>query len=215
MEFRLTYEGELLASGTDPRQENRPARVADKHRIRRVFHKQLKKLWYTNPNLIPRTMFDAESTFIGSMTSDPLVKTYRNVIERTAANYPLGPFRFVPLVTKTNGLNCKLEILMLRPSLPGGLLNNSDIDNRLKTLFDTLQKPGEMAQIGNETPQNGEDPFFVLVQDDRLITHLSVETDMLLQPVSEQEKDQVNDVRLVITCTVWPYSVGPHNLDFM
>lgn len=212
MEFRLTYQGQLLASGSDHRQEY--ARVPEKHRMRRIFHRQLKKLWYTHPTLVPRTQSDAE----GVMTMKMGVQgahEYPSHVERLADNWTENGFRFVPLVTKESGLNCKLEVLILRVGMPGAQMQNSDIDNRIKTLFDALQKPDGKQQLGGETPQDGEDPFFVLLEDDRLITHLSVETDTLLESVSADETDQLTDARVVITCTIWPYVVGPLNLDFM
>ena len=43
-------------------------------------------------------------------------------------------FEWLPIVTGTNGLICKLDILMLRAGAPGDVLH--DVDNRLKTLFD-------------------------------------------------------------------------------
>jgi hypothetical protein len=45
MEFRLTYEGSLLAT------TQRNNRVPQKHRIRQEFHKQLKRLWDIKPYL--------------------------------------------------------------------------------------------------------------------------------------------------------------------
>lgn len=203
--FRLTYEGPLITS----------ANVAEKHRIRKVFHRQLRRLWYSHPTLVPRTQHWMPPLFLSSAPQ----KTYPNVIEHLADNWTENGFRYVPLVSKGDGpltgLTCQLEILMLRPLLPGGLLTNSDIDNRLKTLFDSLRKPSGKQETGAAMPDSDEDPFFVLLEDDRLITHLSVETDMLLQPVSTDPKSQGNDVRLVIGCTVQPIEVGPHNVDFM
>lgn len=73
------------------------------------------------------------------------------------------------------------------------LLRRDEIDNRIKTLFDALKVP--VGIQGKPTPE--EDPFFVLLQDDRLITRLSVETDTLLEPTCAQAGEQ--DARLVVT----------------
>ncbi len=52
------------------------------------------------------------------------------------------------------------------------------MDNRIKTLFDGLKMPREAQDLGPYlTPAVGEDPFYCLVEDDRLITSVSVETD--------------------------------------
>jgi hypothetical protein len=62
-----------------------------------------------------------------------------------------------------------------------------DVDNRLTTIFDALRMPkgpqelGAGTQQGKVSPASNENPFFVLLEDDRLITHVSVTTDMLLE----------------------------------
>jgi hypothetical protein len=206
VEFRLTYEGPLLSAS--PSRDTERARVGDKHAIRRHFHRQMKKLWYTNPNLLSRAttpnpdfMFDPSGIYQKGEAE----------LERLANNWVENGFRFVPLVHKGSGLNCRIEILMLRESNPGSILQNRDIDNRIKTLFDSLQKPASKQELGDAVPEEGEDPFFVLLEDDRLITHLSVETDVLLSPVN----NRLDDVRLVLSCKVWPYRIGVGNMDLI
>ena len=46
-----------------------------------------------------------------------------------------------------------------------------------------------------EKPASGEDPFFCLLEDDRLITDFKVTTDRLLTPPGETRE---NDVKLII-----------------
>ena len=55
------------------------------------------------------------------------------------------------------------------------------------------------------TPQTDEDPFFVLLEDDGMVTRLAVETDTLLQPTSDKAGQQ--DARLVISITLTPYQM--------
>ena len=55
-----------------------------------------------------------------------------------------------------------------------------------------------------------EDPFFVLLEDDAMVTRLAVETDMLLQPTSDDAGRQ--DTRLVISVTLTPYQIIYGNL---
>jgi hypothetical protein len=56
-------------------------------------------------------------------------------------------------------------------------------------VFDALRKargPSELGAStskGQQTPEDDENPFYVLLEDDLLITHVSVTTDLLLQPV--------------------------------
>jgi hypothetical protein len=69
---------------------------------------------------------------------------------------------------------------MLLPGPLGQIIRRGgDIDNRLKTLLDALTAPDQnQAPDGNPNP--GTQPFFCLLEDDKLITGLSVKTDQLL-----------------------------------
>jgi hypothetical protein len=113
-------------------------------------------------------------------------------------------YNFVPLITTDLEVSfCGLEILMLRTDPPGALIQSGDIDNRLKTLFDALRMPTDKNELGGyEAPDPSEAPFFCLLQDDKLITKVTVETDFLLQGV--HDPIDVNDVRLVIKVAIQP-----------
>ena len=185
MEFRLTYEGKLLSQ----------AKAPDVHAIRKKFHKQLKRLWDEHP-VLKR----------GHSTAPGICPSMKEII-------PENDFNWLPIVTKENGLVCGLDILMLRKGPPRKTY--TDIDNHLKTIFDALRKARGAQELGtkNGKQQPGEDenPFYVLLQDDRFITHLSVTSDMLLDPV---EVDDEAQARLVITVSVRPYDVNSCNLEF-
>ena len=190
VEFRLTYAGKLLSTRSN--REDHVKRTPHKHDLRKEFHKQLKLLWQTHPTLVG--------------LSSQKMDSGKSFLEDTADYYATYGFRWVPLVTRSMSLFCKLEILMLRPGDPGNV--RSDLDNRLKTLFDALTMPPERME--GILPTSDENPFFVLLQDDRLITHIVVESDTLLQSIDGDE----NDVRLTITVTARPYRVGIGNIDF-
>jgi hypothetical protein len=66
----------------------------------------------------------------------------------------------------------------LRPANPGDLFPGGDLDNRIKTLLDALQMPrlDEISSV-NLAPRNDEEPFFCFLQDDALVTGLTVNTD--------------------------------------
>jgi len=115
-------------------------------------------------------------------------------------------YNFVPIVLRELLVYCSLDILFLRPDPPGELLLSGDIDNRIKTLIDALRMPESSQELGGYTaPEADEKPFFVLLEDDRLVTRLAVETDMLLQPTGPRAGKQ--DARLVITVTLTPYQM--------
>jgi hypothetical protein len=182
LEFRLTYEGPLKGAN------GKKTRAEHKHEIRRAFHPQLKRQFELNRGL---AQFLKPSSEHGG----------RSFVEaRADLNQRFG-YRFMPMVTPGFELLCSLDILFLRPGERGGVLQGGDIDNRLKTLFDALCLPVDGSGVG--LPREGEDPFYCLLLDDRLITHVAVETDVLLQPVSQPEN--ANDARLVITVRLDPY----------
>lgn len=193
MEFRLTYTGRLLAHQDTERLDKRSLHV---HDIRRAFHRQLKVLWKSHPVL--REIMNSGASvnlYVGS-GAPPLNRVYRH-----------DGFAWLPMVTDANGLICKVDILMLRHGEPGRVV--FDVDNRLKTLFDALRKPKGPHELGSQlsggqvSPQADEDPFYVVLEDDKLITHLSVTSDILLEPVPDVPQDQA--VRLVIDVTIKPY----------
>ena len=78
----------------------------------------------------------------------------------------------------------ELDVHVLWPQKPGAIISSGgDIDNRLKTLLDALKVPSEPTAVPpGSTPQEGEVPFFCLLEDDSLITKLTVDTDRLLEP---------------------------------
>ncbi len=76
--------------------------------------------------------------------------------------------------------------------------------------------PHDAKELGPyTTPAVGEDPFYVLLQDDKLLSHVSVETDVLLEPTpTANGQFLANDTRLVITVELKPYRVDVYNLHF-
>ena len=187
MEFRLTYEGKLLA--------HKGGRSGHVHDIRQVFHKQLKVLWNEHPVL---------------KRGHPSGPTIPDPDEIWGKTFPQNGYNWKPIVTESNGLICALDILMLRNGPPGKV--RTDIDNRLKTLFDAL-RIASPDELGKETPKPGQDPFYALLQDDRLITSVAVTSDMLLEPIQGVERAE-DGVRLVINVAVRPYKVTIGNVEF-
>jgi hypothetical protein len=191
MQFRLTYAGLLLAHRDDDKGK---MRAPHKHDIRRVFHGQLKALWREHPNL---------SKWLKPSGGRP------PFAERVANNFNEFGYRFLPLITRESGMACKVEVLLLRHGAPGSVVSSGDIDNRIKTLFDALRKPRNGQEVASApTPSADEDPFYVLLEDDSLITHAVMESDTLLEPV---KGDQM-DARVVITVTTETYRTTWGNL---
>ena len=110
---------------------------------------------------------------------------------------------------------CSLEILFLRRDVPGSVIHAGDLDNRIKTLIDALRRPQSAQELrGFEIPNEDEVPFYCLLEDDRLVTSLSVETDTLLDPADGENGEDKGHVKLVIGVTLRPFHVTMFNLSF-
>jgi len=210
LEFRLTYEGPLLSDQSRGGVVTR-SRADNKQRIRKSLHRQLKRLWDLHPFLRPHldweTLEHPGTRAFGRPSPD-------HSIEALAFRFSRAGYRFVPLVTRDLELLCGLEILFLRLGDPGGVINRvGDLDNRLKTVFDALTLPRDASQLGPFlTPEEDENPFFCLLEDDSLITKASVESDRLLQPVSDPPDE--NDARVVITVRLRAGRINAANVGF-
>lgn len=169
MRFKLVYRGPLPSNG----------RPSAKHDIRLNFHSQLAELWEQKP------LKELQEWFLDRGRAE-------------CAITDIDGFEFVPLVNSKLDMIAKLSLLVLRRSEPGALINHGgDIDNRLKTLFDalTLPQPSQLPPNWKSTmPAAG--PFFVLLQDDVLVTELAVQTDRLLD-----SSKTLNDVEIIIDVT--------------
>jgi hypothetical protein len=148
-----------------------------KHQIRKIFSPQIRRRFPQPPGALQ---------FV--------VKSSNNV-----------SLPYVAPITRAMRMTADLKITFLRPSAPGNLIQHGgDIDNRLKTLFDALRCPAvdevpeaEWQEIA-EAAANPNDSFRCLLEDDALISSLSVRTDRLLD-VDPNEKP--NEVVLAIHVT--------------
>ena len=147
MEFQLTYDGPLYAAQRDINPGQRDNRRDHKHDIRKVFGRQLNRLWETN-SFLKSGRQAGEFRITKSIDED--IHPYNR--EDLARQFCQFGFNFVPLVTRELNLICGLEILFLRPSIPGNLIRAGDIDNRLKVLFDALKIPSAEEKYADRTP---------------------------------------------------------------
>jgi hypothetical protein len=178
MEFTLHYRGPLKSN----------ARPAEKHKLRCVFHEQLKQLWQQEPLVGRDKMLEPDTE------GNSLVQTLRG-------------FSFLSLVSKRIDMIAELDITLLRPEPPGSIIGRGgDIDNRLKTLFDALKAPSDPSDLPRDaSPTDDQQPyFFCLLEDDRLITRISVDTAQLLEPVQgDTEVDLIVRVQAKLLSVRW------------
>jgi hypothetical protein len=173
MRFTLTYRGPLRGSSGG---------TAHKHEVRRALHPQLRELWQHEP--------------LNRMAEDWLNPDPDN-LTRGRALRQVGGHSLAVVVQSDLKLVAELDILLLRPEAPGAILQRADIDNRLKTLFDALRCPGNLQEIPTDwKPATEEQPLFCLLDDDRLITRVNVDTERLLAPRSKDDVDLMIRVQL-------------------
>jgi hypothetical protein len=191
MEFRLILRGPLPPNG-------RKGIAEDKHRIRRALHPQLRAFWHQHPVLSRR---------IEPNPNDPNA----SLVQLHAENYSRCGFRFVPLVTLDSA--CALDILILRRQDPYKVFTGSgagDLDGRVKTLLDGLRMPQQCSELGGNTPEEGEDPFYVLMADDSVIYDINITTDRLFVPPEPGEAER--DIVAVIKVKTRTFSGDPMSI---
>jgi hypothetical protein len=158
VKFRLFYQGPLRGNGS----------TSEKQSLRRAFLPQLRSLWQQKPL----------ADFFNEVNPDPTKPTLVKSV---------GLFNCLPLVQQAIELVAAIDIVLLRPEEPGNIITQGgDIDNRLKTLLDSLQMPKPNQIPRGDAPGKDENPFYCLLEDDNLIIGLSVVTDRLLLPVRDQ-----------------------------
>jgi hypothetical protein len=215
LEFRLTYNGELFSTRIWSERVPCPApgcghvtiscekcghplappraksKNDHKHDLRKAFHRQIKKLWME------------DHRYSGEFKVQ-VGETLTTVEQRARRFPPVNEFRFVPFLLTSQRMNCSLDILYLRKGPRGSVIGKADIDNRIKTIIDALTMPTLNQLDPTARPEADEDPFFVLLEDDVLVTRLAVETDTLLEPTpSIPPVPEQDDSRVVISVRTW------------
>jgi len=208
MKFVLTYDGELPSNGD----------YRKKWEIRKHFHPQLQELWQTHPSLHDmqyrryvhqsgQMMMETHHTVAGPAMKRPpedKMHEYRDV------QGPIlrGDREFLPIVRSDLALVCGLKIQFLRKEAPGRLIQEGDLDNRLKTLFDALSAP-DQQQIVPDTTIEG--PIYCLMENDALIAGVTIETQRLLT----RPNSSIREVHLVIEVDVRVTQARYYNHPFL
>jgi hypothetical protein len=204
MNFRLTYEGPIMHRGGG---------LPHKQEIRKAFHKQLKRFWEVHPMLEQWRKHSTAPSIPVEVNGQ--IERPRNPQSRhdyLAELYTRGNYHFIPIATEDRGAIVSLDILFLRSGIPGHATNAADLDGRLKTLIDALRIP-DKSNIGDlyEKPDVDENPFYCLMEDDKLVGNISVITDTLLQPTpSSSGYFDTHDARVVIAVSIRTYLTGTY-----
>jgi hypothetical protein len=190
----------------------------EKHAIRKVFHSQLRQLWSIHPNL--REWAEGVGTGSEIVPGVPNIKplhpdeAFQKGVELMGSNWKRNDFSFLPLVTESLCLRCSLDILFLRAEERNYVLQGGDIDRRLIVLFDALRMVRQASEIPvGEKPAADENPMFVLLENDDLISELRVNTDRLLK-LPEARSINRHDVYLQITVRLNTTRMVAHSWAF-
>lgn len=167
MNITLVYRGSLPASQGDDKKS------ADKQRIRLEFSDQLRNLWAADPYFIKVV---GGQEFAEATLESRRLKPTKLHGSYAFARVPVCGFRTLAIANTFNGLICHLNVTFLRREDPGAVVHGGDIDNRLKTLLDALRMPLHQNEV--PAPQWGHDEamLYCLLEDDSLISRLSVDT---------------------------------------
>ena len=143
-----------------------------KHNVRLEFHPQLK-------NLLQSSYFSNWERYISSGTVPTSI---------------VGNISFVPVISQKLHAHASLEITIVRAGASSVI---TDIDNRLKTLFDALTVPQELPRnIRNGAAER----VYCLFENDNLITGFNVKAEKSFHPSFGLEKDV--DVHIRVTTSV-------------
>lgn len=225
MKFTLTYDGKLPSAG------NGSNKVLPKWKIRQHFHPQFEELWEINPvlkewesgRMFPvagGTLTQTHHTYEGPVLNYPLIlRKGQQAVGRVGnadgeiidlwAPIVVGGRTFLPIVRNSLALTCSLDILFMRREAPGKVYQGGDLDNRVKTLLDALSVPKDANHIvkGEESGS----PIYCLLEDDSLLTGLSVKTERLLGG----ERSDQSEVRLIINVDVRVSNARIYNQSFL
>lgn len=215
MKFTLTYDGDLPSAGNGSRKRQH------KWGMRKHFHPQLEELWRAHPALrqvarsseVPRSgMFLVQQTHHSDTSPvKPIARAgpVKSKLMDLCEPISRGGRLFRPLVRNSYALTCNLNILFLRRELAGRVYQGGDLDNRIKTLLDSLAIPVNEDHVFPDA--DIAEPILCMLEDDALVTGMTVRTERLLGP----PYDSQSSVRLVIEVDVRVADSRVYNQPFL
>ena len=117
----------------------------------------------------------------------------------------VGPFQFLPLVGKESDQEVSLEVVLLSQMGPGGKKQSvGDLDNLLKSLIDGLRMAQNINEVRNEKPEEGEEPFFCLLEDDQVVKNIQISHRKLFFGSKKLVKGRGQEIFAFIKVTIAP-----------
>ncbi|MDR3126381.1 MAG: hypothetical protein LBT92_01990 [Rickettsiales bacterium] len=115
----------------------------------------------------------------------------KKLLDKNKGVREIGGARFFPLIAPELDLLAELDIQILHPELLE--TPHADIDNRMKTLLDALKRPQSPHEV---TDRNKGEIIYTLLDDDRLVTKMTINTSHLLTFQNEA------DLLVIITVNI-------------
>lgn len=189
--------------------------------LRHDFHKQLALLWRIHPYLKtqdPATFALQPARAQRSAEVSPPVHYESNLWYRC----PLGGIEYVPIVSYGHRMHCHLAIRLHSRRVIGGIIHaGADLDNRLKVIIDALRMPDPGQDAQPEARQeasdgecdDGQPIVYCLMENDDLVTKLSIETFQLLS--DDPKTAEPEYVEVDIDVHVVPVAPRPFNYPLL
>ncbi len=117
----------------------------------------------------------------------------------------VGGVDFISLITPELNLLAELDIQLLLPEL--AQTPRADIDNRMKTLLDGLRRPQDIHEIPENIDKS--QPIFTLLDDDRYVSKLIINTTHLLNQENE------DDIMVIITVNIRATKATLENINYL
>lgn len=196
----------LSYAGTLPSSSAAKGRVSYKERIRAEFSLQLWSLAMQEDQLWP----EVTAAMVGKPRGSRIIPP--DTSAGPVVGVKFGPRLFSPLVSEKRKLTCHLDITLLHRRAPGTILQGGDLDNRLKTLLDALRVPHDLNEVDLSRQEAMDRWTLCLLEDDALVTRLTIKTGRLLAGLPLEQGDPDHDVQLQVVASL----KGRHELtDWM
>jgi hypothetical protein len=206
LDFTLKHAGPVLSGRSTYAKEK-------KSDLRYEFHKQLALLWRVHPYL--------KTLDPGTFARQPARKQRMDDIA-PAVHYEtdlyyrclLGGIDYVPIVSYGHRMHCQLAIRLHSRRSPGGIIHQgADLDNRLKVIVDALRMPDPGQDTEGAASDGEEALMFCLLENDDLVTKLSIETFQLLS--EDLKTAEPEYVEVDIDVHVVPVAPRPFNYPLL
>lgn len=193
MEVTLVYRGTLPASQGDDKHTDA------KQRIRKCFSEQLRNLWEVDPHL---RIVVGEQRFAEAILEKRRLQPLKLDRAYAFARVLVCGYRTLAIANTFNGIVCHLHVALFRREDPGAVVHGGDLDNRLKTLLDALRMPQAESEVPGNMWGKNEEMLYCLLEDDSLISRLSIETRRLRTPAAAGEGTDYAELVVDVTFKV-------------